>query len=208
VSGIHDYWLFLLTGVLLNLTPGQDTLFIIGRSLTGGLRAGIAAACGIAVGSLGHTLAAALGLSLLLATSLVAFTVVKLLGALYLLYLGTRLLFARSAPVAAAAAVSAATPRAAFLQGIFTNLLNPKVALFFLAFLPQFVAVHSEARTLALLSLGATFITTGLLWCLVLAFAAARLQQFFVRNPNLRTLIDRAVGALFIGLGVRLAVSR
>jgi len=102
VSGIHDYWLFLLTGVLLNLTPGQDTLFIIGRSLTGGLRAGIAAACGIAVGSLGHTLAAALGLSLLLATSLVAFTVVKLLGALYLLYLGTRLLFARSAPAAAA----------------------------------------------------------------------------------------------------------
>jgi threonine/homoserine/homoserine lactone efflux protein len=207
MPGVHDYGLFVLTGILLNLTPGQDTLFIFGRSLSGGLRAGVAAACGICVGSLCHTLAAALGLSLILATSALAFTVVKLLGAAYLIYLGARLVLS-PAPAAAAVPPRATAPRAAFLQGILSNLLNPKVALFFLAFLPQFVDAHSPARTRAFLVLGATFVTTGLLWCLVLAAGAARLQRFFRRNPSVRALIDRAVGALFLGLGVRLAWAR
>jgi threonine/homoserine/homoserine lactone efflux protein len=207
VSGIHHYWLFVAAGLLLNLTPGQDTLFILGRSLTGGLRAGVAAACGIAVGSLGHTLAASVGLSMILATSAQAFTLVKLAGAAYLVYLGARLLLTR--PAAAAAAPSAHTSaRAAFLQGILTNLLNPKVALFFLAFLPQFIDPTAGARSSAFLALGATFITTGLAWCLVLAAAAARLQAFFQRNPSVRTLIDRAVGGLFLVLGARLAWAR
>ena len=147
MSGIHDYWLFVAAGILLNLTPGQDTLFIIGRSLTGGVRAGIAAAFGIAIGSLGHTLAAALGLSVLLASSAAAFTLVKLLGAAYLIYLGVRLLCARPARHASAApAAAGADPRSALLQGILTNLLNPKVALFFLAFLPQFVVTDSPHK--------------------------------------------------------------
>ena len=222
--GIHGYLLFVAAGVLLNLTPGQDTMFIIGRSLSGGQRSGVAAAFGIAVGSLGHTLAAALGLSVILATSAVAFTVVKVAGAAYLIYLGARLLSGKhpaavplSEPAAApasAAAVPATTParsphtRAAFVQGILTNLLNPKVALFFLAFLPQFIDVTSATRTLAFLVLGATFITTGLAWCLVIAVAAGRLQGFFLRNPDVRTLLDRVVGALFLALGARLAWSR
>jgi threonine/homoserine/homoserine lactone efflux protein len=210
VPGIHDYWLFVAAGVLLNLTPGQDTMFIIGRSLAGGSRAGVAAACGICVGSVGHTLAAALGLSLLLASSALAFTLVKLLGAAYLLYLGTRLLLSKAARYAAAPAraTAAAGGRSAFLQGMLTNLLNPKVALFFLAFLPQFIDPRSGARTLAFLALGATFVTTGLIWCLILAVAAGRLQAFFLGNPNARALIDRAVGALFVTLGARLAWSR
>jgi threonine/homoserine/homoserine lactone efflux protein len=95
-----------------------------------------------------------------------------------------------------------------FRQGIITNILNPKVALFFLAFLPQFIAPHSPTKPLAFLALGATFVTTGLLWCLVLALAAARLRSFFERNPNVRTIIDRFVGAVFVVLGVRLAWSR
>ena len=207
--GIHGYWLFVFAGILLNLTPGQDTMFIIGRSLTGGLRSGVAAACGISVGSIFHTLMAALGLSAILATSALAFTIVKFIGAAYLIYLGAKLLFAK-APKARSAAPAPASvdPRAAFLQGILTNVLNPKVALFFLAFLPQFIEPTSSAKTWAFLALGATFITTGLIWCLVLAIAAARLQAFFVRNPNVRTLIDRAVGGLFLALGARLAWSR
>jgi threonine/homoserine/homoserine lactone efflux protein len=225
VPGIHHYWLFVAAGVLLNLTPGQDTMFIIGRALSGGTRAGVAAAFGIAVGSVGHTLAAALGLSLILATSALAFTVVKLLGAAYLIYLGTRLLLSRPsrarAPTAAAtaAAIPAAIPaatlpgvavagRSAFLQGMLTNVLNPKVALFFLAFLPQFIDTASHARTLAFLALGATFVTTGLLWCLVLAVTAGALQAFFLRNPGARVLLDRVVGALFLALGARLAWAR
>ena len=210
MSGIQGYWLFLFAGVLLNLAPGQDTMLIIGRSLTGGLRSGVAAACGISVGTICHTLAAALGLSMILATSALAFTIVKLLGAVYLIYLGVRLLLVRAAHNRAASShgPASAGARAAFLQGILTNLLNPKVALFFLAFLPQFIDPNSRVRTVAFLALGATFITTGLIWSLVLATGAARLQAFFLRNPDARTLIDRTVGGLFLVLGARLAWSR
>jgi threonine/homoserine/homoserine lactone efflux protein len=207
--GIHGYVLFLTAGVLLNMTPGQDTLFILGRSLTGGLRSGIAAAVGIQIGTMCHTLAAALGLSAILATSALAFSIIKLLGAAYLIFLGAKLLVARSAaaPVTAPEAAGA-DPRSALRQGILTNLLNPKVALFFLAFLPQFIDPAGTSKMLAFLALGATFITTGFLWSLVMAFAAARLQSFFLRNPSARTLIDRLVGSLFLALGVRLAWSR
>ena len=207
--GIHGYWLFLLAGVVLNVTPGQDTMFIIGRSLTGGRRAGVGAALGISAGSVVHTLAAALGLSAILAASPVAFTLVRLAGAGYLVFLGATLVLSRSAataprPVAGGAAPG---PRSVFLQGVLTNVLNPKVALFFLAFLPQFIDPASDTKTLAFLALGATFIATGTIWCLVLAAGAARLQQLLLRNPNVRTLIDRAVGSLFLVLGVRLAWS-
>jgi threonine/homoserine/homoserine lactone efflux protein len=208
--GIHDYWLFLGTGILLNLTPGQDTMFIIGRSLSGGLRAGIASAFGIAVGSICHTLAAALGFSAILATSATAFTVVKLVGAAYLIYLGGRMLLSKAAslPEAAPQASSPGRARSSFLQGILTNILNPKVALFFLAFLPQFIDPASSSKALAFLALGATFISTGLIWCLVLAGGASKLRGFFSRNPTVRTMIDRVTGALFVTLGIRLACIR
>jgi threonine/homoserine/homoserine lactone efflux protein len=209
--GIHDYWLFIGTGILLNLTPGQDTMFIIGRSLSGGRRAGVAASLGIAVGSIGHTLAAALGFSAIIATSALAFTVVKLAGAAYLIYLGIKLVWSRSGspiPSGNAGADASAHPWSCFRQGIITNVLNPKVALFFLAFLPQFIDLHSPTKGLAFLTLGATFITSGLIWCLILASGAARLRTFFQRNPNVRTMIDRAIGVLFVTLGVRLAWSR
>jgi threonine/homoserine/homoserine lactone efflux protein len=211
VLGIHDYLLFIASGILLNLTPGQDTMYILGRSLTGGLRSGIASALGITVGSIIHTLAAALGLSVLLATSPLAFTVVKLCGAAYLVYLGAKLLFTRHAADAAAdfeGKPATGGVRRSFGQGVLTNVLNPKVALFFLAFLPQFISPSSPSKTLAFLVLGATFIITGTIWCLVLAVAAARLRSFFVRNPSVRIIIDRTIGGLFVLLGARLAWSR
>jgi threonine/homoserine/homoserine lactone efflux protein len=208
--GIHNYALFVTAGVLLNLTPGQDTMFILGRSLTGGLRAGIAAVFGIAMGTVCHTVAAALGLSAIMATSALAFSVVKLAGAAYLIYLGVKLLVARPVAVAEIPKTGSpsADPRAALRQGMITNLLNPKVALFFLAFLPQFIEPASHTKTLAFLVLGATFITTGLIWSLVVAVAASRLQRFFLRNPGVRSLIDRLVGGIFVLLGARLAWSR
>lgn len=208
--GIHDYWLFVLTGVLLNLTPGQDTMFIIGRSLTGGLRAGVASALGIGVGSIFHTLAAAAGLSAILAASPAAFLVVRIAGALYLVYLGARLLLTRADAGAAAQIVSAEEGSAwlAFRQGILTNILNPKVALFFLALLPQFIEPDSTSKTVAFLVLGTTFVTTGTIWCLVLALGAARLRRLFRSNPRMRTTIDRVTGGLFIALGIRLAADR
>ena len=161
--GIHGYWLFVLTGILLNLTPGQDTLFIMGKSITGGLRAGVAAVLGITVGTLVHTLAAALGLSAILASSALAFTIVKLLGAAYLIYLGAKLLLSKTTATSpqSAAPDNTANPQSAFVQGILTNVLNPKVALFFLALLPQFIDPASTTKTAAFLALGATFITSA-----------------------------------------------
>jgi threonine/homoserine/homoserine lactone efflux protein len=208
MPGIHDYWLFVLSGILLNLTPGQDTFFILGNSLGAGRRAGIAAALGIGAGSMVHTLAAALGLSAILATSATAFTVVKLLGAAYLIYIGVRALTSRTLLNDNVVAGDAVVARVAFRRGIVTNLLNPKVALFFLAFLPQFIDPASDRKVEAFLLLGATFITTGLTWCLVLAVAAARCREFLLNRPTMGSLLSRAAGAIFIALGLRLALHR
>jgi threonine/homoserine/homoserine lactone efflux protein len=208
--GIHDYWLFVLTGVLLNLTPGQDTFYILGRSIAQGVRAGVASAFGISVGSLVHTLMAAVGLSAILAASATAFTVIKLVGAAYLIYLGVRMLTARScaSPLAEAQAGTAASSLAAFRDGLLTNVLNPKVALFFLALMPQFIEPTSDSKVLAFVALGLTFVMTGTIWCLVLAVSAGKLRDFFVRHPKRLTMLSRAAGGLFVALGARLAVSR
>jgi threonine/homoserine/homoserine lactone efflux protein len=207
--GIHHYWLFLATAIVLILTPGQDTFFILGRSLTGGRRVGIAAALGISAGSLIHTLLAALGLSALLATSAYAFMAVKFAGAAYLIYIGIRALLTRSGGLDGAAAPSGNGDQwSAFRQGIVSNLLNPKVALFFLALMPQFIQVSSSHKVAAFLLLGLTFVTLGVIWCVVLAIAAARLRHAFLRRPSLAPLLDKVAGALFIALGLRLATAR
>ena len=206
--GLHHYALFILCGILLNLTPGQDTVYILGRSLSAGRGAGIASAFGVTAGTLIHTVAAAAGLSVVLAASPLAFTMVKHGGAAYLIYLGAKLLFVRSPPLDLKTEPAPGGARAAFTQGVLTNVLNPKVALFFLAFLPQFIAPESPSKTLAFLVLGATFITTGTIWGLVLACAAGTRRTLFVRRPGLRTGMDRAIGAMFVLLGARLAWSR
>ena len=206
--GIHDYGLFVVTGVLLNLTPGQDTFYILGRSISQGQRIGIASALGISAGSIVHTLTAAMGLSAVLATSVAAFTVVKLAGAAYLVYLGIRMLMTRTAVVVTADDSQASGIWRAFHQGMLTNLLNPKVALFFLALMPQFIAHDSPNKVAAFIVLGCTFITTGTLWCLVLALGAARLRALLVNRPSVISGLSRVAGALFVVLGVRLAMSR
>ncbi|HSC14723.1 MAG TPA: LysE family translocator [Gammaproteobacteria bacterium] len=206
--GIHDYWLFVLTGVLLNLTPGQDTFYILGRSVAEGTKSGVASAFGIAVGSLVHTAMAALGLSAILATSASAFTVVKLLGAAYLVYLGLRMLLAKSASEPITSPVGREGTLRSFRDGVVTNVLNPKVALFFLALMPQFIAPDSDAKIAAFLVLGLTFVTTGTVWCLVLAVCAGKLRGFFARHPKGWRAVSRASGGLFVALGLRLAMAR
>lgn len=205
--GIHDFALFLTTGILLNLTPGPDTVYILGRSIAQGRRAGVASALGICVGSIFHTCAAALGLSAFLATSAWAFTAVKLAGAAYLVFLGVRALLQRDYDLAVPAHFKRNDPAAAFRQGVLTNILNPKVALFFLAFLPQFIDSTTPSKTIAFLVLGFTFVTTGTIWCLLLAWFAATFSARLRGNATIAALLNRAVGSLFIFLGMRLAVA-
>jgi threonine/homoserine/homoserine lactone efflux protein len=203
--GIHDFGLFLVAGILLNLTPGPDTAYILGRSIAHGRRAGIASALGIGVGSIFHTGAAAFGLSAFLATSAWAFSAVKLAGAAYLIFLGLRTLLRREHGLRIPTKVEQGDDLAAFRQGILTNILNPKVALFFLAFLPQFIDSSTPSKMAAFLMLGLTFVMTGTLWCLVLAWFAAVLSTRLRGNATLAATLNRAVGSLFIFLGLRLA---
>ncbi len=145
--GIHELWLFVLSGLLLNVTPGPDTAYIIGRTIQLGWRGGAAAAIGISCGCLVHVLGAAIGLSALLMASSTAFLAVKLIGAAYLVLTGLQMLLSRTKPIAEVAGQAGETSISrVFWQGALTNILNPKVALFFLAFLPQFVAADSAIR--------------------------------------------------------------
>src|SRR3954452_20893394 len=171
--GIHDFGLFLAAGILLNLTPGPDTLYILGRSIAQGREAGIASALGISLGSIFHTCMAALGLSAILATSALAFGTIKLIGGAYLIFLGAKMILDRRKQLNLPSHFSRRTIPAAFRQGILTNILNPKVALFFLAFLPQFIDPASSTKIAAFILLGLTFVVTGTIWCLILAWFAS-----------------------------------
>jgi len=206
--GIHHYGWFLATAIVLVITPGQDTFFILGRSLSGGRAAGIAAALGITAGSVIHTCAAALGLSALLATSPYAFMAVKFAGAAYLIYVGVRALLSRASGLPGGQAAGQDAGRTAFRQGILSNLLNPKVALFFLALMPQFITAGSANKVGAFLALGLSFVALGLLWCVLLAIAAARLRGAFLRRPSMANVLNKVAGVMFIALGLRLATAR
>ena len=203
--GIQDISLFIVAGLLLNITPGPDTAYIVGRSVQLGWRGGAAAALGIGAGCLVHIVAAAVGLSALLAASSTAFVVVKYAGAAYLCYVGLRMLFVRGEISGAMPQVETTTTRAVFWQGALTNALNPKVALFFLAFLPQFVDADSSNKPLAFLLLGLLFDINGTIWNLSVAAFAARVGRA-VRSSAMSAWINRTLGGLFVYLGVRLAL--
>ena len=205
--GIHELWLFVLSGLLLNITPGPDTAYIIGRSIQLGWRGGAAAAIGICCGCLVHVFGAAIGLSALLMASSAAFTVVKLVGAAYLVITGLQMLLSRAQPIADVANQRGETSISrVFWQGALTNILNPKVALFFLAFLPQFVAADSPQKTAAFLLLGLIFIFNGTLWCLGVAAFAARAASRIRSSGNAIAWINRTLGGLFVYLGIRVAM--
>jgi threonine/homoserine/homoserine lactone efflux protein len=209
--GIHDLALFIISGLLLNIMPGPDSLLIMTRSATQGWRAGSAAALGIGAGTMMHILAAALGLSALLATSATAFTVVKWIGAAYIVYVGIGMLRARlraeAPPVAVPVDAKPLPYRRIFFQGFLTNVLNPKVALFFLAFVPQFISADSTSKPLAFIILGCIFNFNGMLWCnglaVFTAFASARLKL----KPLVSLWLNRVTGGLFVALGLRLALA-
>jgi len=213
--GIHDFWLFIAAGLLLNVTPGPDIAYIVTRSAQLGWRGGAVAALAIGAGCFLHIAAAVLGLSALLATSAFAFSLLKWIGAVYLVYVGVTLLFAharnapsRDTPSADPKPHAGATRlRTVFWQGFLTNALNPKVALFFLAFLPQFIAADAPSKPLAFAALGLVFNLNGTLWNLAVAWFAARVAA---TRPyaKIGLWLQRAIGGMFIVLGVRLAFAQ
>ena len=207
---LQQLLLFMAAGWLLNLTPGPDVLYIASQSLRSGPRAGIVAGLGITAGCFVHVGAAALGLGALLAASAIAFSVLKWLGAAYLLWVGVRLLLARTPQAADLNALARQQPdvglRAVFLGGFWTNVLNPKVAIFFLAFVPQFIAPDAADKTLAFLLLGALFNVNSVPVNVGWALAAAWMARRGAVQRSLHWL-DRAAGVLFIAFGLRLALA-
>jgi threonine/homoserine/homoserine lactone efflux protein len=206
--GIHDLWLFVVSGLVLNMTPGPDTAYIVGRSAQLGWRGGAAAALGISTGCLVHVFGCAIGLSALLAASAAAFTAVKWAGAAYLCFIGIKMLLAREGASARASSVGVDAMKLSkvFWQGALTNVLNPKVALFFLAFLPQFVEEAAPHKALAFIVLGAIFIFNGTIWCLGVAVVSARTASRFRQSGTAMAWINRALGSMFVYLGVRMAM--
>jgi threonine/homoserine/homoserine lactone efflux protein len=204
--GIHDFWLFFISALLLNIAPGPDSAYVIGRSVQLGWRGGVAAALGISTGCLAHVFAVAIGLSALLVASATAFTAVKWAGAAYLCYVGVTMLLSRSKDLDAASLRETSTVPLSrvFWQGALTDVLNPKVALFFLAFLPQFVEADASHKAVAFMVLGLIFIFNGTLWCLGLAVLASRATG---RMRGTIAFINRGLGALFVYLGVRIALA-
>lgn len=217
--GTHDIALFLISSLLLNITPGPDSLLVINRSATQGWRAGLAAAFGIGSGIFVHIFAAALGLSAALAASATAFTLVKYAGAAYLVYIGIGLLRSKASKAATIATLTTFTTfttpaaparlpyRKIYLQGFLTNALNPKVAMFFLAFMPQFISPEAPHKALAFILLGCLFNLSGTLWSVFLAVTAAQAGRRLRVGRLVALCFNRMAGLLFIAVGIRLAFS-
>ncbi len=208
--GILNFGTFVLAGILLNLTPGADTMYILGRSISQGKKSGIVSALGISSGAFLHCIFAALGLSILLAKSAIAFSFVKYAGAAYLIYLGIRALLSKAATTSEIFQEDEVAQNYSkiYISGVLTNVLNPKVALFFLAFLPQFIDPNYATSVLPFLILGLTFLTTGTIWCLMLALFSAKLAHKIRKNPKVKYWLDKTTGGLFIVLGIQLALSK
>ena len=236
--GLNNLWLFVLAGWALNLTPGPDVFYMVTHAAKGGWRAGVTAAAGITAGCMVHVVAAAVGLSALIASSSAAFTALKWVGAAYLVYVGWGMLRAKAPKKVAAleqatapekatvgspdapAQLAAATDRlgictakrpdhrAIFRHGFWTNVLNPKVALFFLAFLPQFIDANAAHPARAFLALGLLFNMNALPINLGYVALAAWVGQRADALQRGMVWLERAAGAVFIGFGVRLALSQ
>ena len=206
---MHDvsWWLFIVASIVLIVTPGQDMILVMSRSIAQGSAAGVATAAGVSVGLVGHTLLATLGLGAILRTSEWLFVLLKLAGAAYLVYLGLQLLRTRSHQFASACGAPRSLMRL-FADGALSNVSNPKIAIFYFAFLPQFVAPNASHPTLAVFMLGLVFAALTFVVKGPVGLAAGRLWGWLRRRPDALKWLYRTSGAVLIGLGLKLAFER
>ena len=207
---LHTYLMFIGAVVVLCAVPGPDLAYLLTRTITQGRRAGLVAAIGINAGAYVHVFAAVLGLSAILATSSTAFTVLKWIGACYLVWIGARALMSRSAPTTVSDTHRPAVNfRRIFWEGFLCDALNPKVAIFFLAFLPQFVTKNSAiGTTTQLLLLGVTCNVVAIGFNFILVLCASAATSALRKRSAWLAWLNRIAGALFIGLGIRLVRER
>ena len=204
----QDLLFFAMASLMLNLTPGNDMLYVASRSAGQGISAGIVSALGIMAGCLVHVAAAVAGLSAVLAKSATAFAIIKYAGAAYLIYLGIiSLISLKQSPFGYSAKKSNLSYRKIFIQGAITNVLNPKVALFFLAFLPQFVDLASPSPEWRILFLGIWFDISGTLVNIAVAFLFGKLAIWMSKSPRFIQIQGRITASMLIGLGIKVAMA-
>lgn len=201
----QSLYLFFIASLMLNLTPGNDMIYVLSRSLSQGFKAGIYSALGIFVGCFIHILAAVFGLSIIITQSAFGFELIKFAGAFYLIYLGIKTLLSKSHGENIKE-LPLVNKRKLLKQGILTNALNPKVAIFFLSFLPQFVDPLSNDFKFQLFSLGMWFAFQGTIILIVLAYVVGRTTDFLKRNPKVWWIQEKLTGLILVGLGIKLAL--
>lgn len=206
--GIENIGLFIVSGLILNILPGPDSLLIAGRSLSQGFKGGSAAALGIGAGTFVHIFAAMAGLSVVIATSATAFTVIKILGGLYLIYIAVSMILDRESAIQIDCPKQRKEPyRKIFIEGFLTNILNPKVAVFFLAFIPQFISPESQSHPMAFLILGVIFNVNGMLWCHFLAWTSAAVGERVVASGKVKKWLNRIAATMFGYFGIKLVLT-
>jgi threonine/homoserine/homoserine lactone efflux protein len=203
----QNLYLFFIASLLLNLTPGNDMLYVASRSVSQGIKAGMVSAAGIFVGCFVHILAAVLGLSIIISRSAYLFQLIKFAGAAYLIYLGVKALLSKPVVDTADEKPSKANYWKLFKQGIVTNALNPKVAVFFLSFLPQFISPLSPFFKVQLFTLGVWFAAQGTLVLIIVACILGKSKDFFRNNPKVWRIQEKITGFILIGLGVKIALA-
>jgi threonine/homoserine/homoserine lactone efflux protein len=206
--GITNFPEFFIAALLFIMSPGIDTIFILNKSITQGRRSGIYATLGITTGVLVHTTLAAFGLSLILSQSAIAFSVVKYLGAAYLIYLGITKLFSKEDLIKQKEPEQLVSIKRTYISAVFTNTLNPKVAIFFLAFFPQFIQPAYIHSAKPFIILGLTYAATGLLWLMMLTFFAGTFSAKIRSNPMIATWLNKFSAVVFVLMGVKIALTK
>lgn len=201
--GIVHYEVFLVAAIILNITPGSDTIYVLSRSISQGRMTGIYSVLGTSAGCVIHTVLAALGLSVILSQSTLAFMMIKIAGAVYLGYLGVTMILTKN-NVVASQTQELMSKTDTFWQGLITDVLNPKVALFFLSFLPQFIDPQNQYGIIPFLILGITFVVTGAMWLLFLVYFSSKITEFLRKKSSVNKLMNKVCGGIFLFLGMKL----
>ncbi|HLA51800.1 MAG TPA: LysE family translocator [Flavitalea sp.] len=202
MEGIRNYEAFVIAAIALNITPGSDSIFILSRSIAQGRKAGIISALGIGTGALTHTLLAGLGLSVIVAKSILVFNVIKYAGIAYLIYVGMKMILGQNGLALPDDKSRQSGLIVIYRDAYLTNLLNPKITLFFLAFLPQFIDPADQGNAMPFIILGLTFSATGTIWCILLAYFADKVFVRFRKNQKSFGVINKCCGAILVSLGL------
>lgn len=209
MTGIINLETFILTAIIVVITPGIDTIMVLTRSISKGKQAGLYSALGVSLGLIFHTCAVTLGLSLIIAKSAVAFSIIKYLGAAYLIYIGIKSLLDKSPQVELKETeIKVKGMRNMFLTAFLSDVLNPKIAIFFLAFLPQFISSTAINNPLPYFLLGLIMFLITLTWCAFLAMMGSRVAKLFNKNKNAERWMNKASGVVFIILGLKVALTK